>query len=141
MDTDEIIERLTELLVAERAGVEAAAIMLEGQPKGFVRNELEKIRLDESWSCAGLHRAIGAAGGVPSRNTGDFARKVAALTGFPERLRLMSRGQAWVVKRIDILLAADVEESTKRFLREMRAAHQHNIDWCDQVAEALAPRN
>ncbi len=137
MDASEIIERLNELLIAERAGVEAATIMLEGQPKGFVRHELEKIRLDESWSCAGLHRAITVAGGKPSRRTGDFGQKVGALTAFSDRLRLMSRGQAWVIRRIDSLLVADLEDGTRHFLKEMRDAHQHNVDWCDRVAQAL----
>ncbi|MDP2675026.1 MAG: DUF6306 domain-containing protein [Dehalococcoidia bacterium] len=139
-EAQEIIDRLNELLAAERAGVAAAAVMLEGLPKGFVRNGLEKIRLDESWSCAGLHRAVTAVGGEPTQATGDFDAKIAALDGLPERLELMSRGQAWVVKRIDVLLVAELEENTERFLREMRDAHQHNIDWCDQMAVALAPQ-
>ncbi len=141
MDRAEVIVKLNELLAADRAGVEAVALMSQGLPRGFARNELEKMGRDESWSCAGLREAIVRLGGEPTQDKGDFAAKIAALSSFRERLQLMSRGQAWVVKRIDALLAGPLDEETRLFLREMRDAHQHNIDWCDQLAEALSPHD
>ncbi len=135
---EEIISRLNELLEAERAGVEAAAVLQRADRKGITDTELSKFAEDEASACAGLHRAILRYGGRPSSRTGDFARKVAALRTEGERLNLMARGQAWVAKRVDALLGMPLDPETQAFLVEMREEHLENIDACNRRAEELS---
>jgi len=135
---EEIVAPLNELLEAERAGLEAAAVLQRADRKGVTDTELKKFAEDEASACAGLHRAILRYGGQPSTQTGDFGRKVAALTTEGERLNLMARGQAWVVKRLDMLLGMPLDEETRTFLAEMREEHLENVDACNRRAEELS---
>jgi hypothetical protein len=135
---EEIVARLNELLEAERAGVEAAGVLQRADRKGVTDTELKKFAEDEASACAGLHRAILRYGGQPSAQTGEFGRKVAALTTEGERLNLMARGQAWVAKRLDVLLGMPLDEETRTFLAEMREEHLENVDACNRRAEELS---
>jgi hypothetical protein len=135
---EEIVQRLNELLEAERAGVEAAAALQRADRKGITDTELKKFGEDEAAACAGLHRAVLRYGGEPSTRTGDFGRKVAALTTEGERLNLMARGQAWVVKHLDVLLGMPLDPETQAFLVEMREEHLENIDACNRRAEEIS---
>ncbi len=135
---EEIVTRLNELLEAERAGVEAAAVLQRANQKGITDTELKKFAEDEASACAGLHQAILRYGGQPSGRAGDFGRKVAALKTEGERLSLMARGQAWVAKRLDALLGMPLDPETQAFLAEMREEHLENIDACNRRAEELS---
>ncbi|MFN3476864.1 MAG: DUF6306 domain-containing protein [Candidatus Methylomirabilales bacterium] len=138
MRTEEVIEKLNELLEAERAGVEACAKLAEGLEDEELKAYLfQEMKQDEAWSCAGLHKRITALGGIPSEKKGDFTQKVMALEGLIDRLNLLNRGQRWVVKRIDALLASELDEETRAFLQEMRKVHLQNIEWCDRKAQEL----
>jgi hypothetical protein len=134
---EEIVNRLNELLEAERAGVKAAAALKRADAGGMTDADVKKFGDDEAWACAGLHRAILGYGGVPSDRTGDFGRKVAALKSEAEQLTLMARGQAWVAKRLDALLAMPLDQETRAFLAEMRDQHLENIEACNRRAEEL----
>lgn len=135
----ENIARLNELLLAERAGVEVGALLKKNVPKGYFRNHLAKIESDEAVSCAVIERGVRALGGEPVPGQNDFAEKVMALPSLAERLNLLARGQAWVVKRIDVLLAEALPAEVAAELREMRREHVENVDWCnEQVAELQA---
>ena len=136
--SQEILDRLNELLEAERAGVELATELATAASKGYAAGELKKFMEDEAWACTGLRDAIVKYGGKPSEGTGDFAQKVLALPTEGERLKLLARGQAWVVKRIDLLLQMRMDPETTTFLREMREQHLENIDACDRRADELA---
>jgi len=133
----EIIDRLNELLECERAGVEAALGLSTSQAPGFTHGELRKFAEDEGWACGGLRKAILRYGGTPSERTGNFAEKVMALPSEGERVSLLARGQAWVVKRIEVLLAMDLDPETRAFLMEMREEHLENIEACHRRAEEL----
>jgi hypothetical protein len=133
----ETIQRLNELLEAECAGVETLQALLKTVPKGYFRNHLVKIEADEAFSCAVLTRAVVAAGGEPSPKTGDFAAKVLALDALSDRLKLLSRGQTWVVKRVDAVAEAVADEDSRAELREMRREHVDNVAWCDEQAAEL----
>jgi hypothetical protein len=50
----------------------------------------------------------------------------------------MARGQAWVVKRIDALLAVELDHLTRAFLVEMREQHLENMERCNRRAEEIA---
>lgn len=85
----------------------------------------------------GLRRAIVQLGGTPSERTGRFAEKVMAVGSEGERAGLLARGQAWVVRRIDALLALALDPDTTAFLVEMREQHLENIEACHRRAEEL----
>ncbi len=135
--TSTIIEKLNELLEAERAGVAAVSALCPKATDQEMKGTLEKVRDDEAWSCAGLHGRIVALNGTPSSKTGDFADRLKALGSLLEQLEFLSRGQRWVVRRIDALREQDLDPDTRSFLSEMKDVHQRNIDWCDAKAQEL----
>lgn len=130
----ESIDRLNELLEAERAGVETMSRLIEVAPTSELRKLFEEVRADEAWSCAGLANAIKRLGGTASRQKGDFADKVMREPSLPHRLRLLNRGQGWVAKRLDGLPAQQLDEETRAFLLRMRAVHVRNIERCDAIS-------
>ena len=135
--SQEIIDRLNELLESERAGVEAAIGLATSDAPGFSHGELQKFAEDEGWACGGLRKAILRCGGRPSERTGVFAGKVLALGVEGERVSLLAQGQAWVVRRIEALIAKDLDPETRAFLTEMREQHLENIEACHRRAEEL----
>jgi nitronate monooxygenase len=126
----EIIDRLNELLECERAGVEVARRLAASEARGFTEGELRKFAEDEGSACLGLREAIQRFGGTPSERTGNFADKVMALGTEGERVSLLARGQTWVVRRIEALLANELDEETRTFLLQMRDEHLENIEPC-----------
>lgn len=133
--TDDIILRLNELLEAEKAGVETLEWLIQQHSMELI-DDLKKIATDEGWSCHGLRQAILQFRGIPSLKKGDFAHKIMALDNIKARLELLAQGQAWVVKRLDILLNMELNTATRNFLIEMRQKHEINIKWClEKVAE------
>jgi len=133
-----IVDRLNELLEAERAGVETLSRLFAEARTPEMLKLFEQVRDDEAWSCAGLARSIKTLGGVMSEKKGDFAEKVMNEPTLAARLRLLNRGQGWVVKRLDALLGETLPASVSEFLAEMKKRHIANIEACDRLAESLA---
>lgn len=133
----EAVARLNDLLEAERAGVETLACLLEGASTPEMQRLFAGVRDDEAWSCAGLVSAIRRMGGTPSKRKGDFAEKVMREASLPDRLRLLNRGQGWVVRRLDELLRLGIDDEARQFLTTMRAVHVRNIERCDALVAAL----
>lgn len=133
----DVVEQLNRLLAAERAGVEALSRLVEQAPTSEMRALFSQIRDDEAWACAGLIGCLARLGRRPTRAKGGFAVKVLALPALPDRVRLLNRGQRWVVERIDGLLPWDLDEETRAFLAEMRAGHLLNVRRCDQLLVEL----
>lgn len=131
------VDRLNELLEAERAGVETLSRLFPEARSPEVRKLFEAVRNDEAWSCAGLARSIKTLGGVMSEKKGNFAEKVMSEPTLAARLRLLNRGQGWVVKRLDGLLGGTLPGSVSEFLEEMKTRHITNIEACDRLAESL----
>lgn len=134
----EAIERLNELLEAERAGVETMSRLIEVAITPEMRKLFEEIRDDEAWSCAGLAKAVKRLGGRMSEKKGDFAEKVMAEPTLPDRLQMLNRGQGWVVKRLDALSEKQLDEESRAFLHQMRAVHVRNIERCNGLIAELA---
>ena len=132
----DIVEQLNELLAAERAGVDTLSRLGEDASPA-TRPLFDEIRDDEAWSCAGLVECLKRLGHQPTRAKGNFAEKVLALPTLPERLRLLNRGQRWVMERIDGLLPKELHDDTRAFLREMRDVHIRNVARCDELLVAL----
>jgi nitronate monooxygenase len=131
------VERLNQLLEAERAGVETLSRLFPEASSLEMRKLFEGVRNDEAWSCAGLVRCIKTLGGVMSEKKGDFAEKVLREPTLAARLRLLNRGQGWVVRRLDGLLGETLPASVGAFLEKMKKRHITNIEACERLAESL----
>jgi uncharacterized protein DUF6306 len=131
------IDRLNELLEAERAGVDTLSRLFPEARGPEMQKLFEAVRDDEAWSCAGLVRSIKTLGGVISEKKGDFADKVMHEPTLAARLTLLNRGQGWVVKRLDGLLAEGLPASVGSFLQEMKTRHLANIEACERLAASL----
>ncbi len=131
------VDRLNELLEAERAGVETLSRLFPEARTPEMRELFEQVRDDEAWSCAGLARSLKTLGAVMSEKKGDFAEKVMAEPSLAARLKLLNRGQRWVVKRLDALLGETLPAPVSEFLAEMKVRHLANIAACDRLAESL----
>ena len=123
-----MVGRLEELLEAERAGVKCLIPLAEDAPAGEKKELLTLLRNDEGRFCAGLVRLIRARGAVPHQRVGAFADKVLALPTEAERLALLVKGQAWVVRKIDEIPAGEMTGDEKAFFADMREAHVVNIE-------------
>ena len=133
------VDRLNELLEAERAGVDTLSRLLPEARSPEMHKLFEGVRNDEAWACAGLVRSIETLGGVTSGKRGDFAEKVMSESTLARRLRFLNRGQGWVVKRLDGLLGDTLPASVTAFLEEMKKRHVSNIEACERLVESLAP--
>ena len=129
------IDRLNELLEAERAGVETLSRLFPEARSAEMHTLFEAVRDDEAWSCAGLVRSIKTLGGTVTEKKGDFAEKVMSEPTLTARLRFLNRGQGWVVKRLDGLLAETLPPSVSEFLGEMKTRHITNIEACERLAK------
>ena len=125
-----MIDRMQELLEAERAGVKCLSAMADEAPAGEKQDFLVFLRNDEGRFCAGLHRLIRERKGTPTDRTGTFAEKVLALAGEAERLALLVKGQSWVVRKIDEIPSGEMTPGEKEFFDDMRKAHVVNIEAC-----------
>ena len=132
-----VIDRLNELLEAERAGVDTLSSLFPEARSPEMQTLFEQVRDDEAWSCAGLVRSIKTMGGTLSEKKGDFAEKVMREPTLAARLRFLNRGQGWVVKRLDGLLGEPLPAPVSQFLEEMKTRHITNIEACDRLAESL----
>jgi len=123
-----MVGRLEELLEAERAGVKCLIPLAADAPAGEKKELLTRLRNDEGRFCAGLVRLIAARGAAPHRRVGAFAEKVLALPTEAERLALLVKGQAWVVRKIDEIPAGEMTAEERTFFADMRESHVVNIE-------------
>ncbi len=137
MDTSELAQNLRTLIEAERAGVFVARALLAEVNDPDYRSLLEEILDGERDSCRLLGRMILRLGEKSGSVVGDFHEKVMALDGDAERLKLLVKGQEWVVRKVDELLDGDLETSFAEDLDEMKRVHVLNIDLCKQYLDGL----
>jgi len=131
-----MIDRMQELLEAERAGVRCLSEMADEAPEGEKKDFLIFLRNEEGRFCTGLHRLIEERGGTPTDRTGSFADKVLALGGEAERLALLVKGQTWVIRKIDEIPPGEPTPGEKAFFGEMRQAHVVNNEACRKYLPA-----
>jgi len=125
-----LIDRLQELLEAERAGVKCLDAMAD-HASDMGKKELFSIfRNDEGKFCAGLFGFLQARGAVPTANVGAFADKVIALPTEAEQVALLVKGQSWVVRKIDEIPPSEINAEEKAFFADMREVHVVNIEKC-----------
>ena len=131
-----MIDRMQELLEAERAGVKCLAAMADQTPEGEKKDFLVFLRDDEGRFCAGLYRLIQERGGTPTDRVGSFADKVLSIEEEAERLALLVKGQVWVVRKIDEIPPAEMTPDEKSFFDDMHKAHVVNIEACRKYLPA-----
>ncbi|HEX9192001.1 MAG TPA: DUF6306 domain-containing protein [Candidatus Deferrimicrobiaceae bacterium] len=130
-----IVDRMQELLEAERAGVKCLDAMADNA-SDMGRKELYSLfRNDEGKFCAGLFRLIQARGAQPTSTVGAFADKVIALPTEAEQVALLIKGQGWVVRKIDEIPPAETNADEKAFFADMREVHVLNIDKCKKCIQ------
>jgi nitronate monooxygenase len=127
-----LVDRMQELLEAERAGVRCLDAMAEQAADAGKKELFTLFRNDEGKFCAGLYGFLQARGAAPTTNVGAFADKVIALPTESERIALLVRGQAWVVRKIDEIPPAELNAKEKAFFADMREVHVVNIGKCQK---------
>lgn len=118
--------RLIELLAAERSGVFALRGMLR-TASADDKDLLITVLDGERDSCRLLGRDLFRSGASPGNLVGSFHLKVLALTDPADRLRLLVKGQQWVVRKIDEALVLAAEKSIQEDLLHIRSVHEENI--------------
>jgi len=129
-----LIDRMQELLEAERAGVKCLDAMADHAADMGKKELFTLFRNDEGKYCAGLFQFIQARGAAPTTNVGAFADKVIALPTEAEQVALLVKGQAWVVRKIDEIPPAELNAQETAFFADMREVHIVNIEKCKQLA-------
>lgn len=127
LSREEMLALLNELLEAERAGARGVAEMSKVPPFADRRDMLAAIAQDEARFCAMLNRHIVRLGGVPSKATGAFYGKLAAIADPAARLDLLNRGQGWVVRKLRDALPRLYDEALSADLSAMLRDHERNI--------------
>ena len=127
------IDRMQELLEAERAGVKCLDVMADHATDMGKKELFSLFRNDEGKFCAGLFRMIQARGAAPTKNVGAFADKVISLPTEAEQVGLLIKGQSWVVRKIDEIPPAELGPEEKTFFADMREVHVVNIEKCRKL--------
>lgn len=128
---EELVAAFNELLEAERAGARITLrSVLETDDPGL-KQLVIAIHHDEVQWCGVLIAALQSLGATPSTRTGAFYDKAMAVADLHERLALINRGQAWVVKKLQALLPRIRDERLHDPLAEMLASHLVNIGRVD----------
>jgi nitronate monooxygenase len=133
MSRVEVLALLDQLLEGERAGARGVGEMSGQAPSVEARTALREIARDEARFCAMLIRHIARLGGTPSRLTGAFHKKLAAVEALDERLDLLNRGQGWVARRLREAIPGIADDLLRADLQEMLAVHLRNIERCTQL--------
>ena len=127
--------RIVTLLEAERAGVLAARALLSAA-EDSAESDLMALILDgERESCQILGRTLLKMGARGSGQVGDFAQKVMALPEPDQRLKLLIKGQEWVVRKINEALQTEPSEEVLIALAKIRDVHDINIGKCLEYLE------
>lgn len=133
LEKSELYVALNELLEAERAGARSTLETLQDINEDELNQLVFAIQQDEIRWCRMLIQAIYSLDLEPSRKTGEFYKKVMAISDIKERILFVNRGQAWVVRRLEALIPKVNQSEIKKGLEEMLEAHQINIQKVESV--------
>ena len=132
------IDRLNELLEAERAGAKVLVAFLDDYARDTPAwRQLSAVQRDEAKNCAILIDLIRRLGGTPSSATGDFVEKALAVAGHVPRLKFLNRGQGWVARKIREALPEIADPAVRGALTAMHDSHLLNIEACEALIETL----
>lgn len=133
----ELVELCNRLLEGERAGAKVADAFARASANAEAATLLRAVKRDEARFAALLARLVAALGGVPSKRTGAFYEKAMALEGLSERLGILNRGQASVVRSLEAALPRIADDRIHRALKDMLDAHRSNIARCEALLGTL----
>lgn len=123
----DVLTALNELLEAERAGARVAMETAREITTPDLVDLVRDIHKDEVHWCGVLMRTIKSLGATPSDVTGAFWGKAMAIPDVDDRLKFLNRGQAWVVRKLQVLIPHIEDASARAELNSMLQAHHHNI--------------
>ena len=126
---------LNQLLEAERAGHVLLDAMTQETADPQIKALFANFTDIEVGDTAVLEGLIRVHGGTPSAKTSDFATKVLRIDNLHGQINLLSRGQAWVARKVEQALALKPPPDIAAFLKEMANRHRHNMEWAR--AEAI----
>jgi hypothetical protein len=136
--TDAELVGLLELLrEAARAGERAAAVLASECPSTEGAARLASIARDERHVAGMLAQLIEKLGARPSDKVGDLYDKIVATQGFGARVRLLNRGQAWVMRKLDESLPRVRDDPIHAALKGMRGAYEVNVARCDALIATI----
>jgi hypothetical protein len=126
---------LNQLLEAERAGHVLLDALTQETADPQIKALFANFTDIEVGDTAVLEGLIRVHGGTPSAKTSDFADKVLRVDTLHAQINLLSRGQAWVARKVEQALALKPPPDVAAFLKEMANRHRHNMEWAR--AEAI----
>jgi len=126
---------LNRLLEAERAGHALLDTLIQTTADSSLKSLFTSFTEVEVSDVSVLEGLIRLHGGTPSTATGDFAQKVLQIEDLRGQIDLLSRGQAWVARKVEQALDLQPPPDIAAFLREMANRHRHNVEWAR--AEAI----
>ncbi len=131
----ELESLLNQLLEAERAGHTVLAAMSQETADPQLTALFANFTEVEMSDISVLEGLIRLHGGTPSTEIGDFVDRVLSLDNLHDQITLLSRGQAWVARKVEQALALNPPPDIAAFLKEMANRHRHNTEWAR--AEAI----
>ena len=132
-----IEERVVTLLEAERAGVLTARALLDAASDSAESDLMGAVLDGERESCRILGRTLLKMGARGSGLVGDFARKVMSLPHRDDQIRLLIKGQEWVVRKIDETIESAPPEEFIPALTEIRLIHDIGIGKCREYLKTV----
>ena len=126
---------LNHLLEAERAGHRLLDAMSQETSNLQLKSLFAHFTEVEVGDVSVLEGLIRLHGGTPSTKVGDFVDRVLSLDSLHDQINLLSRGQAWVARKVEQALALNPPPDITAFLKEMANRHRHNMEWAR--AEAI----
>ncbi|WP_417625403.1 DUF6306 domain-containing protein [Paremcibacter congregatus] len=133
---NELIDDLNILLEAERAGTRVAISSAKDTASADLKKFLASLKHDEAHWCDMLTRNIEKVNGTPSLRCGDFYDKAMAIDDILERLDFLNRGQAWVVRKLDDLIARVENTELRSDLQLMHDNHRASIAETTRILQA-----
>lgn len=134
MQREPLIEALNELLSAERAGAQVASISLKEADAELQRSVLSQVHRGEADSVRRLRECLLMLDAEPTHERGAFYEKCMAISGLPERLALVDRGQQWVIRKLETLLEQVTHPQIRHELEAVLSTHE--INSADYAAKA-----
>jgi hypothetical protein len=138
LDHDSLVAELNALLEAERAGARVAAQLVSDAWRPELKALARVIQHDEVRWCRMLINSLQALEVTPSKAVGGFYDQAMAIPDVVARFAFVNRGQAWVVRKLKILLPKVRADGLHADLLAMLAAHDHNITKAELALAGLA---
>lgn len=131
-DRGELEQALITLLEAERAGAQVCSLSLKDTESTEWKKFLKGVHRDEVSSCNLIIDCLEHLGIEPNEEVGSFVEKCMAITHFRDRMKLLNKGQSWVVRKLDELLPRLQSEYLRDRLLRMKNDHVENIAHLDE---------